>query len=71
MTFICRGICDFMQKTTSRYNNGAKRCSMCSCFFETDDLHCPCCGAKLRTKSRNASLKNGRKESKQRVNNVN
>lgn len=55
--FICRNLCQF-QRVTARYEQGAKRCSLCACFFETDDIHCPCCNAKLRTKSRHKFRKN-------------
>ncbi|EIJ65320.1 hypothetical protein BD31_I0992 [Candidatus Nitrosopumilus salaria BD31] len=57
MTFCCKGVCDtFHEKPLSniaRYEAGQKRCTLCSMFFETTNLRCPCCGARLRTKSRN------------------
>ncbi|MDH3488099.1 MAG: hypothetical protein OEL82_08655 [Nitrosopumilus sp.] len=57
MTFCCKGICDDLEITTVsnslRYQVGQKRCTMCSIFVETENLKCPCCGVRLRTKSRN------------------
>ena len=56
MTYICNGICDY-HKTTKvstgqKYENGQKRCTLCSIFIETTETQCPCCSARLRTKSR-------------------
>lgn len=57
MTFCCKGICDTLEidvvSTALRYELGHKRCTMCSVFVQTSSLGCPCCGARLRTKSRN------------------
>jgi len=57
MTFCCKGICDTLEvdivPTGLHYKSGHKRCSMCSIFVKTTNLQCPCCGARLRTKSRN------------------
>ena len=36
-----------------RYLNGRKRCQVCSIFMIWATDTCPCCGIKLRTKSRN------------------
>ena len=57
MTFCCKGICETLQiegvPTGLIYQSGYKRCSMCSIFVKTTNLRCPCCGVRLRTKSRN------------------
>ncbi|BDQ30393.1 MULTISPECIES: hypothetical protein [Nitrosopumilus] len=57
MTFCCKGICENLEltpvPTSLRYRLGHKRCTMCSIFVETEKLSCPCCGVRLRTKSRN------------------
>ena len=56
----CRGICAKYRapglKERSRYNAGQKRCQKCGLFVICNDLNCPCCGAKLRTKPRNTRL---------------
>lgn len=57
MTFCCKGICESLEltsvPTSLRYQLGHKRCTMCCTFVETKNLRCPCCGVRLRTKSRN------------------
>ncbi|PJC49813.1 MAG: hypothetical protein CO032_08035 [Nitrosopumilales archaeon CG_4_9_14_0_2_um_filter_34_16] len=56
MTFCCKGLCDTLEidivPTGLRYKFGHKRCSTCSIFVKTTNLGCPCCGTRLRTKSR-------------------
>jgi len=56
MTFCCKGVCDTLETdvvaTSLRYTSGQKRCSTCSIFIQTTALGCPCCGTRLRTKSR-------------------
>ena len=56
----CRGICAKYRapgpKERSRYNAGQKRCQKCGLFVICNDLNCPCCGAKLRTKPRNTNI---------------
>ena len=58
----CREICAKYRapglKERSRYNAGQKRCQKCGLFVICNDLNCPCCGAKLRTKPRNTSYTN-------------
>ena len=60
MGFCCKGFCiDFKAKRApngSRYEYGQKRCSLCSIFLSIQGARCPCCGAILRTKSRNKRL---------------
>lgn len=52
----CRGLCSRYQSTNfgnlQKYEDGYKRCSFCSIFMKTNNLRCPCCALKLRTKSR-------------------
>ena len=53
----CKGIC-FPYKASSsegkfRYLKGQKRCSECEIFLDCNNLRCPCCGQRLRTKPRN------------------
>jgi len=64
----CKGICTRhkAQKpiTGGRYNNGQKRCQICEIFIETDKIHCPCCGLKLRTKPRNKKYKDKLREAR-------
>ena len=36
-----------------RYLRGQKRCQVCQIFLKWNGKWCPCCGTKLRTKSRN------------------
>jgi hypothetical protein len=40
-----------------RYANGQKRCQACEIFLRWDRLRCPCCGYRLRTRSRSVRLK--------------
>ena len=62
----CKGIC-YIYKTGknpdgSRYGNDKKRCNVCEIFIKHDKQFCPCCGFRLRNKSRN-------RESKERIKN--
>ncbi len=43
-----------------RYEAGQKRCQRCDIFIIYDGVWCPCCGCRLRTKSRVASKKEKR-----------
>ena len=56
MPYYCNGICESLEAhkvtTSKKYQNGQKRCSVCYIFIETDNLRCPCCGVKLRTRPR-------------------
>jgi len=55
MSFICKGKCEKFKSIHThgfRYEDGEKRCSVCTIFIKIDDIRCPCCSAKLRTKSR-------------------
>lgn len=53
----CKGICIRYKapKTAGlgRYAIGHRRCQVCDIFIRWDDVWCPCCGYKLRTKPRN------------------
>lgn len=64
MAQICNGLCERL-KTTSiknslRYQTGQKRCSLCAQYFYTEDVRCPCCTTRLRSKprTRHKKLKN-------------
>ncbi len=54
---VCKGICirhkAYLPVGEGRYVNGQKRCQVCSIFMEWSADTCPCCGIRLRTKSRN------------------
>lgn len=55
----CKGICIRhkairpIESNGNRYSTGQKRCQVCEIFIKWDDLWCPCCGYRLRTKPRN------------------
>lgn len=53
---VCKGICIRHKAVLAvgehRYVNGRKRCQVCSIFMVWGSDTCPCCGIKLRTKSR-------------------
>nr|WP_083879805.1 MULTISPECIES: hypothetical protein [Nitrosopumilus] len=57
MAFSCKGICDSLMEepvpSGLRYKLGQKRCTLCGIFVKTTNLRCPCCNARLRTRSRN------------------
>lgn len=57
MGLYCKGICEDFKGLSMpnflRYKSGQKRCTVCSLFLDVDDIRCPCCGAVLRTKTRN------------------
>ena len=56
---ICKGKCIKYETKHKRraeiYRNGIKRCQICDKLLIWDGTYCPCCGAKLRTKPRNAA----------------
>ena len=57
----CKGICLRHRASkpigSGRYSSGQKRCQVCEIFIKWEALWCPCCGSRLRTKSRNSALK--------------
>jgi len=61
MTFCCKGICETFEidiiPTGLQYGSGHKRCSVCSIFVKTTEIGCPCCGVRLRTKSKHKRSK--------------
>jgi len=62
----CKGVC-IRYKTGknpdgSRYGNGVQRCSACEIFIKWYEQFCPCCGFRLRTKSRNKGSKERMRE---------
>jgi hypothetical protein len=42
---------------SGRYFSGQKRCQVCNIFIIWDEIWCPCCGFRLRTKPHNSSGK--------------
>jgi hypothetical protein len=54
---VCREICSHYKairpSTGMRYLIGQKRCQVCQIFINWQELWCPCCGYRLRTKPRN------------------
>ena len=57
----CKGICTRYKATkpvgAGRYASGQKRCQICEVFMKTDEMWCPCCGYRLRSKPRNKKYK--------------
>jgi len=65
MSFNCKGVCTRYQAKKpkeGRYASGQKRCSFCNVFMNWDGFWCPCCGSKLRLRSRNNIYKGRLKE---------
>lgn len=68
-SMTCKGICIRHKAEkpvgAGRYSSGQKRCQVCEIFLKWDELWCPCCGYRLRTKPRNlkykANLRAGKK----------
>ena len=61
-SMTCKGICHrhrAQERSGDRYANGQKRCQVCQIYMKCDELRCPCCKSKLRTKSRNSAFKKG------------
>ena len=57
----CRGICirhrALKPNGRGRYVDGQKRCQVCEVFLRWENLWCPCCGYRLRTRPRNIKYK--------------
>lgn len=57
----CKGICIQYKAPKhfgiGRYISGQKRCKNCEIFIRWEGIWCPCCGCKLRLKSRNKKFK--------------
>lgn len=57
----CKGICLRHRASkpigSGRYSSGQKRCQVCEIFIKWDELWCPCCGYRLRTKRLNSLFK--------------
>ena len=57
----CKGICIRYKArkpiSGGRYASGQKRCQICEVFMQTDELWCPCCGYRIRSKPRNSKYK--------------
>ena len=56
MAQTCRGLCSRFSPGSLagnlRYKIGQKWCSLCALFFMTEEIMCPCCKTRLRSKSR-------------------
>jgi uncharacterized paraquat-inducible protein A len=56
MVQVCKGLCNRLKSTSItndlRYEFGQKWCSECALFFFTEEITCPCCKTKLRTKAK-------------------
>ncbi len=56
MAQVCRGLCfRFKLESVSsnlKYKMGQKWCSLCALFFFTNEIMCPCCMTRLRSKAR-------------------
>ena len=58
----CKQLCDDSKAPKpndgrGRYEAGQRRCNTCGVFFDTANMHCQCCGTKLRTKPRSKAGK--------------
>ena len=57
----CKGICirhkALLRTGEHRYDNGRKRCQVCSIFMIWATDTCPCCGVRLRSKPRTSGSK--------------
>ena len=52
---VCIGICvryAAKKKKKGWYIEGLKRCDTCERFLKCDKINCPCCGARLSTRSK-------------------
>jgi len=56
MSYECNGICGRYKAdrlaSGGRYAIGQKRCQVCCIFIWWEGIRCPCCGIRLRTKTR-------------------
>jgi predicted amidophosphoribosyltransferase len=66
---VCKGICvrhkAMKPVGIGRYSTGQKRCQICEIFLKWDELWCPCCGYRLRTRPRNLKYKTKLQASKE------
>jgi hypothetical protein len=58
----CKGICIRHRAEKplghfGRYAAGQKRCQVCAIYMRWDGIWCPCCGCRVRTRSRNSKFK--------------
>ncbi len=53
---VCKGTCNQYKarwkRQQLRYASGQKRCNVCELFVNWEGHNCPCCGMKLRTRSK-------------------
>ena len=56
MAQTCKGVCIRLKSNSFagnlRYKIGQKWCSLCALFFHTEEIMCPCCKTRLRSKAR-------------------
>ena len=56
MAQTCKGLCIRFKPSSFagnlRYKIGQKWCSLCALFFITEEVMCPCCRTRLRSKPR-------------------
>lgn len=62
MSCSCNGIC-FREKSepVKGFAKGQKYCSVCTVYFTTEKIFCPCCNRKYRTKKRSRWKQNATK----------
>ena len=53
---VCKGVCVRYKAPLNNYMNGQKRCQVCQLFVIWNQLRCPCCGYRLRTRPRKISF---------------
>ena len=51
----------------AHYQKGLKRCMICLVWIDWEELWCPCCNVKLRTKPRKNMAKNADKRGEKRI----
>jgi rRNA maturation endonuclease Nob1 len=54
MPYKCKGKCDNEKSSNggrNAFTDGRKMCSVCMKYIKTDELHCYCCGVKMRIKA--------------------
>jgi hypothetical protein len=69
----CKGICIRHRAEKplghfGRYATGQKRCQICAIYMRWDGIWCPCCGCRVRTRSRNSKFKQELKTTRKKYN---
>lgn len=65
MSFGCKEVCTRYKAKKPKegcYASGQKRCNFCYVFMNWDGFWCPCCGSRLKLRSRNSIYKERLKE---------